>query len=107
MHVEAPDEASHEGNAAAKVEALERIDRDIVGPILEALPSHGEWRLLIAPDHCTHLRTRSHSYGAVPFVIAGTGIAAGGATAYDEISAAATGRNFDPGWRLMEWLLSS
>lgn len=107
VHVEAPDEASHEGNAVAKVEALERIDRDIVGPILEALPSHGEWRLLIAPDHCTHLRTRSHSYGAVPFVIAGTGIAAGGATAYDEISAAATGRNFDPGWRLMEWLLSS
>ncbi len=39
VHVEAPDEASHEGRAEAKVEALERIDRDIVGPLREALES--------------------------------------------------------------------
>ena len=37
VHVEAPDEASHEGRPDAKVEALERIDRDIVGPVLQAL----------------------------------------------------------------------
>ncbi len=37
VHVEAPDEASHEGRAEAKVEALERIDRDIVGPVRQAL----------------------------------------------------------------------
>src|SRR5687767_10597879 len=44
VHVEAPDEASHEGKAGAKVEALERIDADIVGPLLEALPGFGDWR---------------------------------------------------------------
>ena len=38
VHVEAPDEASHEGKADEKVKALERIDRHIVGPLLEALP---------------------------------------------------------------------
>ena len=105
VHVEAPDEASHEGRADAKVEAIERIDRDIVGPLLDALPGHGDWRLLIAPDHRTPLRTRAHSYGAVPFAVAGTGISAGGQTAYDEDTAAASGRTFDPGWRLMEWFL--
>ena len=46
VHVEAPDEASHEGRADAKVKALERIDQHIVGPLLEALPSYGDWRLL-------------------------------------------------------------
>jgi 2,3-bisphosphoglycerate-independent phosphoglycerate mutase len=104
VHVEAPDEASHEGKADAKVEALERIDRDIVGPLLEALPGFGDWRLLVAPDHRTELRTRAHSYGPVPFAACGTGVTAGGSTAYDEDTAAA-GRTFDPGWRLMEWFL--
>jgi 2,3-bisphosphoglycerate-independent phosphoglycerate mutase len=105
VHVEAPDEASHEGRADAKIEAIERIDRDIVGPLLEALPGVGDWRLLIAPDHSTHLRTRAHSYGAVPFTVAGTGIPPGGLAAYDEDTAAASGRSFDPGWKLMEWFL--
>jgi len=104
VHVEAPDEASHEGKAAAKIEALERIDRDIVGPLLAALPAFGEWRLLVAPDHRTPLRTRAHSYGPVPFAVCGTGVAAEGWAAYDEDTAAA-GRTFDPGWRLMEWFL--
>ena len=105
IHVEAPDEASHEGRADAKVEAIERIDRDIVGPLLDALPNFGDWRLLIAPDHRTPLRTRAHSCGAVPFAVAGTGVPAGGKTAYDEDTAAASGRTFDPGWRLMERFL--
>jgi 2,3-bisphosphoglycerate-independent phosphoglycerate mutase len=105
VHVETPDEASHEGRADAKVEAIERIDRDIVGPLLEALPRFDDWRLLIAPDHRTPLQTRAHSYGAVPFAVAGTGVPAGGSTAYDEDTAAASGRSFDPGWKLMEWFL--
>jgi 2,3-bisphosphoglycerate-independent phosphoglycerate mutase len=105
VHVEAPDEASHEGRADAKVEAIEQIDRHIVGPLLEALPTFGDWRLLIAPDHRTPLLTRAHSYGAVPFAVAGTGVSAGGSTAYDEDTAAASGQTFDPGWRLMEWFL--
>ena len=89
-----PDEASHEGRTDAKVEALERIDRDIVGPLLEALPDFGDWRILVAPDHCTPLRTRAHSYGAVPFAVAGAGIAAGSFGAYDEVVAAASPRRF-------------
>ncbi|UCD75058.1 MAG: cofactor-independent phosphoglycerate mutase, partial [Phycisphaerales bacterium] len=64
VHVEAPDEAGHEGNAAEKVKALEKIDDLIVGPMLEALREHDEWRILVAPDHPTPCTTKAHS--AVP-----------------------------------------
>src|SRR5262249_30652248 len=107
VHVEAPDEASHEGRADAKVEALERIDRDIVGPLLEAVPGFGDWRILVAPDHRTPLRTRAHSYGAVPFAVAGAGVAAGGFASYDEGTGDASPHNFDPGWKLMTWFLKA
>src|SRR5439155_9124783 len=90
VHVEAPDEASHEGRADAKVKALEEIDRHIVGPLLEALPRYGEWRILVSPDHRTPLRTRAHAYGEVPFAAAGTGIKSRGQSSYDEAIAAAS-----------------
>jgi 2,3-bisphosphoglycerate-independent phosphoglycerate mutase len=105
VHVEAPDEASHEGRADEKVKALERIDEHVVGPLLEALPRYGEWRLLVEPDHRTTLRTRAHAHGAVPFAACGTGITPDAATTYDEPTAAAGGLGFDPGWHLMRWFL--
>jgi 2,3-bisphosphoglycerate-independent phosphoglycerate mutase len=105
VHVEAPDEASHEGRTDEKIKALERIDEHIVGPLLEELPKHGEWRILVSPDHRTPLRTRAHAYGAVPFVVAGTGIPAKGQTSYDEVVAAESDVEFDPGWKLMRWFL--
>jgi 2,3-bisphosphoglycerate-independent phosphoglycerate mutase len=105
VHVEAPDEASHEGKADEKIKALEQIDRHIVGPLLEALPAHGDWRILVSPDHRTPLRTRAHSYGAVPFAVAGTGITSKGQTSYDEVIAAESDLEFDPGWKLMRWFL--
>jgi 2,3-bisphosphoglycerate-independent phosphoglycerate mutase len=106
VHVEAPDEASHEGRADAKVTALEEIDRHIVGPLLEALPSYGAWRLLVSPDHRTPLRTRAHAYGMVPFAVAGTGIAPGGQAFYDEVVAASSPLVFAKGHDLMKWFLS-
>jgi 2,3-bisphosphoglycerate-independent phosphoglycerate mutase len=107
VHVEAPDEASHEGKVDEKVRALERIDEHIVGPLLAALPRYGDYRILIEPDHRTTLRTRAHAYGAVAFAAAGTGIVPDAATTYDEPTAAAGGLSFDPGWHLMNWFLSN
>jgi len=105
VHVEAPDEASHEGRTDEKVKALERIDEHIVGPLLDALPRYGDWRILVSPDHCTTLRTRAHAYGAVPFAVAGTGVTSQGQAAYDEPTAADSDLHFDPGWHLMKWFL--
>jgi 2,3-bisphosphoglycerate-independent phosphoglycerate mutase len=104
-HVEAPDEASHEGNVDAKVKALEEIDRHIVGPLLETMPKLGEWRILISPDHRTPLRTRAHAHGAVPFAVAGTGIAPHGQASYDEAVAASSAVAFEKGHELMPWFL--
>jgi 2,3-bisphosphoglycerate-independent phosphoglycerate mutase len=105
VHVEATDEASHEGRADAKVKALEEIDRHIVGPLLEALPKHGDWRMLVTPDHRTPLRTRAHAHGAVPFIMAGAGIQAKGQQSYDEAVAAASDLAFDKGHELMRRFL--
>ncbi|MSR30891.1 MAG: cofactor-independent phosphoglycerate mutase [Gemmataceae bacterium] len=105
VHVEAPDEASHEGRVDAKVKSLEEIDRHIVGPALEELPKFGDWRILVSPDHQTHLRTRAHSYGHVPFVMAGTGIPSFGQSTYDEAVAAASSLSFDKGHHLINRFL--
>jgi len=105
VHVEAPDEASHEGKVHEKVRALEQIDEHIVGPILAALPRYGEYRILVEPDHRTTLATRAHAHGPVAFAAAGAGIKPDAATTYDEPSAASTGLTFDPGWHLMRWFL--
>ena len=106
VHVEAPDEASHEGRVDAKVEALERIDRDIVGPLRNALASYGEHRILISPDHATLLRTRAHDRDWACWTMAGTGLAPSGRT-YDEVSARESGGPvFDRGFELMKAFLS-
>ena len=105
VHVEATDEASHEGNAAAKVKALEEIDRHIVGPVHEALKTYGDYRILVTPDHPTPLRTKTHSHGDVPFALAGAGIASDAATTYDDPTAAQSKLAFDEGWRLMGYFL--
>jgi 2,3-bisphosphoglycerate-independent phosphoglycerate mutase len=105
VHVEATDEASHEGRADAKIEALERIDRDIVGPLHDHLRSRGEYRVLVSPDHPTYLRTKTHSHGYVPFALCGTGIKAGAAQSYDESAAAKSSLVFDKGCDLMPYFL--
>ncbi|WP_237227641.1 cofactor-independent phosphoglycerate mutase [Rubinisphaera sp. JC750] len=100
VHVEATDEASHEGDVKAKLDALARIDGDIVGPVHEYLKSQGDYRLLISPDHPTFLRTKTHSHGFVPFAIAGKGITPDDARTYDEV-AAEYGETFRQGYELM------
>jgi 2,3-bisphosphoglycerate-independent phosphoglycerate mutase len=101
VHVEATDEASHEGDVAAKIEALEQIDRHIVGPVYEALCGYPEWRILVTPDHPTPVRTKTHSHGWVPFTMAGTGVVSDGARQYDDATGARSDLAFAEGWRLM------
>jgi 2,3-bisphosphoglycerate-independent phosphoglycerate mutase len=105
VHVEASDEASHEGRCDEKVKAIEQIDRHVVGPLLKALASHGDWRIMISPDHPTFLRTKVHTHGNVPVAMAGTGIAPDEFTAYGDSNAARSKLAFDEGWRLMPWFI--
>lgn len=104
VHVEATDEASHEGRADEKVKALENIDRHIVGPLHEYMQSLGDYRLLVCPDHPTFLRTKTHSHGYVPFAMCGSDILADTATTYDEPTAAASAICLDRGCELLPLL---
>ena len=105
VHVEAPDEASHEGDLQAKIKALEEIDRHIVAPLHAALKKQGDYRILVSPDHPTPIRTKTHSHGFVPFTIAGSGITANGADSYDEVAAAASPLDYPEGWKLMQFFI--
>lgn len=69
LHVEATDEAGHQQDAAAKVASLEAWDREIVGPLLEALPAHGAFRVLLLPDHATPLHLGTHTSDPVPYLL--------------------------------------
>ncbi|MEZ6063380.1 MAG: cofactor-independent phosphoglycerate mutase [Planctomycetaceae bacterium] len=105
VHVEATDEASHEGNVAEKIKAVEHIDRDIVGPVHDWLKSQGEYRMLISPDHPTFLRTKTHSHGYCPFAMCGTGVSPNAPQTYNEPAARESDVVFDEGFRLMETFL--
>lgn len=107
VHVEATDEASHEGKADLKIEALEQIDRHIVRPLHDALRTYGDYRILVTPDHPTPIRTKTHSHGFVPWALAGTGITPDRFKTYDELSASQSNACFDEGWRLMRFFLGS
>ncbi len=70
IHVEAPDECGHDGDAELKVKSLEQIDRHIVGPVFDALKALGEpLKLIITPDHATPCAVRTHTAEMIPFVL--------------------------------------
>ncbi|PHS16947.1 MAG: cofactor-independent phosphoglycerate mutase [Blastopirellula sp.] len=107
VHVEATDEASHEGDVAAKIKGLEEIDAKIVGPLHQALKDQGEYRIIVLPDHPTPVRTKTHSHGFVPLAICGTGITADSLSSYDEPHAEKSDLSFDQGWDMMDYFLKS
>ena len=107
VHIEAPDEASHNGNAEMKKKAVEQIDKYIVGPVLEALQGYESWRILVMPDHPTPIRSCAHSPEPVPFAMAGDNISGILHTTFSEANAAKSGFRIDNGFELMEYFLKS
>jgi 2,3-bisphosphoglycerate-independent phosphoglycerate mutase len=107
VHVEAPDEASHNGSIELKKKAVEQIDKYIVGPVLEALQNYKSWRILVMPDHPTPIRTGAHSAEAVPFAMAGTEVKGILNTTFSEANAAKSGFKIENGFELMEYFLKS
>ncbi|MCL1810182.1 MAG: cofactor-independent phosphoglycerate mutase [Clostridiales bacterium] len=70
MHMEGPDECSHQGDLAGKMESLKRIDQKVVKPVVDYLKGEdGDFKVLIVPDHRTPICIRTHSSEPVPFVI--------------------------------------
>ncbi len=70
LHFEGPDECGHQGDEKGKIEAIERIDKRALEPILSGLKELGEdYSILVMPDHPTPLSIRTHSRDAVPFIL--------------------------------------
>ena len=106
VHVEATDEAGHQGDAKAKVQALMQIDRHIVGPVLEHLRAGAEpWRILVLPDHPTPCTKRTHTAEAVPFAMAGTEISSQIPRRFTEPAARESDLHIERGCDLMEYFL--
>jgi len=103
IHIEAPDEAAHAGSIDDKIEAIQRIDREVVSRLRfwrgDAL------RLLVMPDHPTPIKTRTHSNEPVPFMLWGAGFAGNGAKRFTETEAVKTGLFIDPGYNIMDKLV--
>lgn len=70
IHLEAPDECSHQGSLAEKIDSLELIDKKVVKPVIDYLNSTGEdYRFLILPDHPTPVNIRTHTGEPVPYML--------------------------------------
>ncbi len=92
VHVEAADEAGHNGDLRQKLLAIENFDKWVVGSMREKLDTLKEdARILVIPDHPTPVAKRTHTAEPVPFLIWGKGISANGAEAFGESTAKATG----------------
>jgi 2,3-bisphosphoglycerate-independent phosphoglycerate mutase len=90
LHVEAPDEASHEGSLEKKLRAIEDFDTKVVGEVALLRDRFPKLRMLVLPDHATLLATRTHDPTPVPFVVSGYGISADLSAAYCERTAPQT-----------------
>lgn len=98
IHLEAPDESSHQGELESKLKAISDFDEKVVGPILKALPRFGDFRVLAACDHFTPLSIKTHTSDPVPFIIYGpNGAVKPSGLTYTEAQAASTGLVVDPG----------
>ena len=87
LHIEASDEAGHEGDVALKLRTIENLDRRAVAPILEALEQWTEpVTIAILPDHPTPCAHRTHTAEPVPFLIYRPGIEPDGVQTFDEVA---------------------
>ncbi|MBU0683750.1 MAG: cofactor-independent phosphoglycerate mutase, partial [Candidatus Omnitrophica bacterium] len=106
IHVEAPDEAGHNGDVHAKIKAIENFDSKITGPVIKELSKRGDYRALILPDHPTPINMRTHTSDPVPFAMCGKGITPDEVLVFSEKSAKAGSLSLVQGWDLMKMLIS-
>ncbi len=101
VHVEAPDEASHQGSIELKIKAIEDFDRYVVGGILSGIKKFSSYKILICPDHPTPLSLRTHSNEPVPFAIMSSKNEKDDVEAFNEVAAKQGGYGYIKGHQLM------
>ncbi|MCK5915845.1 MAG: cofactor-independent phosphoglycerate mutase [Deltaproteobacteria bacterium] len=109
LHVESPDEASHEGSLEKKLQAITDLDCRLLGPLLKGLDENfPAYRIMVMPDHPTPVHLKTHTAEPVPFMIYDNCKAyAGSPDGYNEQTAAAANNHFAEGWRLQQHFVAS
>lgn len=105
LHVEAPDEAGHNGDLREKIIAIERFDQMVAGTILEAYKNKDNFRLLLLPDHATPVSLKTHTADPVCFGIYGQGVQGRGFPKYSEKQAQNSDLYFEKGCQLMDYFI--
>ncbi|MCL1978044.1 MAG: 2,3-bisphosphoglycerate-independent phosphoglycerate mutase [Candidatus Bathyarchaeota archaeon] len=104
VHVEAPDEASHDGDVMGKIAIIQKIDA-LVGRILNKV-NLADTVVILVPDHATSCKTRAHTGDAVPVCFAGINVISDGVNIYSERSAYKGGLNRISGKDIMPMALN-
>ena len=102
IHIEAPDEAAHDASIDEKIEAIQRIDGEVVSRLRAW---RGDIRLLIMPDHPTPIQVQTHTDDPVPFLLWGPGFTPNGAKRFTEAEAKNTGFFLEKGYKIVDRLL--
>jgi 2,3-bisphosphoglycerate-independent phosphoglycerate mutase len=104
VHVEAPDEASHNGRVDEKMHAIESFDRDVVGTVLKGLSGTGDFKIMVATDHYTPISKRTHSTEPPPLAWAsGPELEkTAGGKGFNEKDAAESALFFENGCKMMK-----
>ncbi len=106
IHMEAPDECGHQGDAPNKKLSVELIDEKVVGFLREELDKAGmDYKMLIMPDHPTPISLKTHVSDPVPYVIYDSAKNTGSKLSYNEKNAEKTGIYEAVGHKLMEKFL--
>ncbi len=102
VHVEAPDEAGHNGDLRAKITAIENFDKFVVGAVWNFFKNSEDFRALVLSDHATPISARTHVSDPAPFVMAGKSVAHNGFDIFSESNAALSKVKFRSGAALTE-----
>lgn len=105
IHVEAPDEMGHQGSVEKKVQAIEYLDKRVIGPLTESLDREGTpYRLLVMPDHPTPIRVRTHTSDSIPYLLYDSTDLKEESWNYNEKEAKASGNMEPEGHKLIDKL---
>lgn len=107
IHVEAPDEMGHQGSMERKIKAIELLDSEVIGPVVEKLEAAGEdFRLLVLPDHPTPICKRTHTSDNVPYMLYDSTRLENHTWSYNEEEGRKSGNFVTEGHKLMDKFLS-
>ncbi len=102
IHVEATDEAGHNGDIRAKISAIENYDKHIVGTMLKHFEGRDDVKMMLLPDHATPISVGTHTSDFIPFVMYGAGVEPDSIMVYSEKSGKSSRLSFPSGWQLMD-----